>query len=434
MGSSNAETYNMILIGAIVGIFVAITVIIVIVFRNMIRKRKEAEALAKKKAEEEGEEVEETKTNTKTKTYIVSPITKFMEFDTVIDNMIVTKGGKKFVMVVECQGINYDLMSEVEKNGVEAGFIEFLNTIRWPIQIYTQTRTVNLTKSIQTYKDKLKEVESALARDEMRYNQMKNSENYTPRQKDQAFYAVTKDKNLVEYGKDIIFATEQMSKNKNILNKKYYVVLQYYTADLGQGNYDKEEKRSMCFAELYTRAQGVIQTLNVCGITSKILNSEELTELLYMAYNRDSAEVYDIDRAIAAQYDALYSTAPEVAEKQIRELERRIQQQAVEKANRVIYQARTDKERELRKKTETQDDIIREMAKYMINSNKDIVGRDIAERATKKIDDEQKESDAAKEKTAAEKTQNSRAASAANNLNTAVSNAKTATNNVTAKK
>ena len=116
-------------------------------------------------------------------------------------------------MVVECQGINYDLMSEVEKNGVEAGFIEFLNTIRWPIQIYTQTRTVNLTKSIQTYKDKLKEAESALARDEMRYNQMKNSDNYTPKQKDQAFYAVTKDKNLVEYGKDIIFATEQMSKN-----------------------------------------------------------------------------------------------------------------------------------------------------------------------------------------------------------------------------
>ena len=431
------DTYNMILIGAIIGIFVAIAVIIIIVFRNISRKRKEAEELARKKAEEDGEEVvETTKSGAKTKTYVVSPITKFMEFDTVIDNMIVTKGGRRFVMVVECQGINYDLMSEVEKNGVEAGFIEFLNTIRWPIQIYTQTRTVNLTKSIQGYKDKLREAESALARDEMRYNQMKNSENFTPKQKDQAFYAVTKDKNLVEYGKDIIFATEQMSRNKNILNKKYYVVLQYYTADLGQGNYDKEEKRSMCFAELYTRAQGVIQTLNVCRITSKILNSEELTELLYMAYNRDSAEIYDVDRAIAAQYDSLYSTAPEVAEKQIRELERRIQQQAVEKANKVIYQARTDKERELRKKTETQDDIIRDMAKYMINANKDIVGRDIAERATTKIDEEQKQSDVAKERAEQEKSKvqnNSRAANVANNLNAAVNNAR-ATTNTMAKK
>ena len=237
------DTYNMILIGAIVGIFVAIAVIIIIVFRNIMRKRKEAEELARKKAEEDGEEVvETTKSGAKTKTYVVSPITKFMEFDTVIDNMIVTKGGRRFVMVVECQGINYDLMSEVEKNGVEAGFIEFLNTIRWPIQIYTQTRTVNLTKSIQGYKDKLREAESTLARDEMRYNQMKNSESYTQKQKDQAFYAVTKDKNLVEYGKDIIFATEQMSRNKNILNKKYYVVLQYYTAEeeeemtIAQGN------------------------------------------------------------------------------------------------------------------------------------------------------------------------------------------------------
>ncbi len=80
-----------------------------------------------------------------------------MEFDTVEDNMISTKnGGKYVIMVVECQGINYDLMSEVEKNAVEEGFIQFLNTLRHPIQIYTQTRTINLESSIQTYRDKVK--------------------------------------------------------------------------------------------------------------------------------------------------------------------------------------------------------------------------------------------------------------------------------------
>ena len=86
----------------------------------------------------------------------------FMNFDTIVDNMIVQMGGKKFIMVVECQGINYDLMSEVEKNAVEEGFIQFLNTIRHPIQIYTQTRTVNLESSILAYKDKMREIEAKI--------------------------------------------------------------------------------------------------------------------------------------------------------------------------------------------------------------------------------------------------------------------------------
>ncbi len=50
-------------------------------------------------------------------------------------------------------------MSSVEKNAVEEGFIQFLNTLRHPVQIYTQTRTINLENSIQTYRNKVQEIE-----------------------------------------------------------------------------------------------------------------------------------------------------------------------------------------------------------------------------------------------------------------------------------
>ena len=46
-------------------------------------------------------------------------IFKFMDFDTVRDNMIIQRNGARYLMVIECQGINYDLMSGVEKTGVE---------------------------------------------------------------------------------------------------------------------------------------------------------------------------------------------------------------------------------------------------------------------------------------------------------------------------
>ena len=88
----------------------------------------------------------------------------FMEFDKVEDNMIVQKKGKRYLMVVECQGVNYDLMSNIEKVAVEEGFQQFLNTLRHPIQIYIQTRTINLESSISNYKAKVKEIEDKYRR------------------------------------------------------------------------------------------------------------------------------------------------------------------------------------------------------------------------------------------------------------------------------
>ena len=60
---------------------------------------------------------------------------KFMEFDRILDDMIVQNNGQKFTMAVKCKGINYDLMSEVEQLAVEEGFITFLNTLKFPIQL-----------------------------------------------------------------------------------------------------------------------------------------------------------------------------------------------------------------------------------------------------------------------------------------------------------
>ena len=42
--------------------------------------------------------------------YNKQSIYDFMEFDKIEDNMIIQKNGKRFLMVVECQGVNYDLM------------------------------------------------------------------------------------------------------------------------------------------------------------------------------------------------------------------------------------------------------------------------------------------------------------------------------------
>ena len=379
----NENILNVAIIGCAV-VIVILLIILLIVFINSKAKKSKKEEIV---STDEGTENKKTKV----KTFAVESVMDFMEFDKVEDNMIVQKNGGKFIMIVECQGINYDLMSEVEKNAVEEGFIQFLNTIRHPIQIYVQTRTINLESSLQGYKDRVKQIEENLIRMENRYKEMISSGNYSREQINQAYYELTKQRNLNEYGKDIIFSTEKMSLNKNVLNQKYYIVVPYFPEELGQNDFDKEEIKNLAFSELYTRCQSIIRTLAGCEVNGKILTSTELVELLYVAYNRDEQEVYGLDKAIRAGYDELYSTAPDVLDKKMNELDRRIEQEAFNRANDKVIEAQSAKERALDRKENNMESLIDQMAKLIIEQNRQIVGSDIADDAINRIKEDAEE-------------------------------------------
>ncbi len=380
---SNNELTSLLTTILIAMVFVLFFLIMIFVFIKIKNDKKKKMPM----------QTENKGTNTATQGYNKQSIFNFMEFDKIEDNMIIQKNGTKYLMVVECQGVNYDLMSGIEKTSVEEGFLQFLNTLRHPIQIYTQTRTVNLEKSISTYKSRIDQLEADLRAKEANYQAKAKSGRYTKEQLDKEFYELTKQRNLYEYGRDVIFNTERMSTNKNVLNKKYYIIIPYYPEDLGNNNFDKEEIKNIAFSELYTRAQSVIRTLSACGINGKILGSNLLAELLYVAYNRDEEEIYGLDKAIAAGYDELYSTAPDVLDKKMKELDKQIEQKAMDMANDAVIQAKSDKQKRIEEKEKSMNDLISQMAKLIIEENKTFVGEDIAEAAVDKIDGTEEQED-----------------------------------------
>lgn len=333
----------------------------------------------------------QSKTKVVAKEYSIDNIFDFMEFDKVEDNMICQMNGEKYIMVVECQGINYDLMSAPEKVSVEDGFIQFLNTLSHPVQIYTQTRTINLESSIQTYREKVKALEANYEKQKINYENMQKSGRYTKEQMQRAFFELTKQTNLVEYGKDVIYNTEKMSLNKNVLNKKYYIIIPYYTSELGANNFDKEEMKNLAFSELYTRAQSIIRTLSACEVNGRILSSIELVDLLYVAYNRDDAEVFGIEKAIAAGMEDLYSTAPDVLDKKIKLLNQEIEDKAIQKANEKIVEAKSEKQQKMEEARNNMDNLVSGLAKAILQENAIMIGEDIAQSAIEKIDKEEKE-------------------------------------------
>ncbi len=376
---SNDKIANLLII--VLGVMLCILVILVLtfIFLKVRSKRKEKSSSEK-----------DAKVDDKTKIqglYNMQSIFKFMEFDKIEDNMIVQKNGKRYIMIIKCQGINYDLMSGVEKNSVEQGFIQYLNTLRYPIQIYVQTRTVDLTGSISEYKQKVQELNNNLAQKEFDYNQKERSGQYSKMQLAKERYEVVKARNLYEYGLDIVNNTERMSLNRNILSKQYYVIISFYPEESNNEVYTKDEIRNIAFSELYTRAQSTISLLSVCGVTGRILDSMEIADLLYSAYNRDEAEMYDLKKAINAGFDNMYVTAPDVLDKRMEELDKQIEIDAIEKANEAIYKVRhmREKERFIKQKEAEFKELVSKMADEILEENKNVLGDDIVEQARKEI-------------------------------------------------
>ena len=293
-------------------------------------------------------------------------IFKFMEFDEVKDNMIIRKNRSQYVMIVQCSGVNYDLMSEDEKIAVEEGFVQFLNTLRFPIQLYIQTRSLNLRDIVDEYKNKVSEIAQDIEKVKTRIQAAKDTKNERLLQKLQ--FEKTRKERVLDYGLDITEYVARMSLNKNVLQQRTYLILSYYASEAGaSADTPQEEMDGMCFSELYTRAQTAIRSLQASEVTSRILSSEEICELLYIAYNRDDSELLQFSKALDGQYDALYSTGKDVLEKKQEKLDAEIADQALELATESIVRAYKYKQIEQLKREQR----IKEKATELVDEYKD---------------------------------------------------------------
>ncbi len=343
------------------------------------------------------EDIKESKQ--KTSEYSKQSIFSFMEFDRVQDNMVIQKNGNRFLMIIECQGINYDLMSEPEQDAVEQGFCQFLNTLRSSVQIYIQTRNVNLKESLNMYKKRIQELEDTVKAKRRQYEINEKSGKYSEEELKKQFFELTKITNLYEYGKDVVYNTETMSTNKNVLTKKYYIIVPFYSSEIESGEYEKSEIQNMAFSELYSRAQSIMSSIAVCGVNSKILDSKEIIELLYYTYNRDEASIGDLDKQLY-NFEEIYSTAPNVLDKRIKYLKEEIEKKAMELAQNKAIEAKNKKELEIERLQREKEKEIRQLAMEILDENLDFLGADVTNLAKMEIEAEnrRKEEKAKKKK------------------------------------
>lgn len=191
------------------------------------------------------------------------------------DNVVIMKDGS-FRAVVACKSINFDLMSDVEREGVEYSYQNFLNSLKFTTQILVRSQRVD----IGPYIERLNEIR---------------------RNNDNMLLGVLMD--------DYINFIDVLSQEANIMDKSFFIVIPYYTSPdaekvleqtknffksfsknkgaevtkIDRATYDK------ALSELNNRVDSVMSGLFQIGIQSVRLNTRELAELYYNFNNPDTA-------------------------------------------------------------------------------------------------------------------------------------------------
>lgn len=191
------------------------------------------------------------------------------------DNVVIMKDGS-YRAVVACKSINFDLMSDMEREGVEYSYQNFLNSLKFNIQILIRSQKVD----IGPYIERLSEIR---------------------RNNDNMLLGVLMD--------DYINFIDILSQEANIMDKSFFIVIPYYSSPdaekvlnqtknffkslsknkglevtrIDRATYDK------ALSELTNRVDSVMSGLFQIGIHSVRLNTKELAELYYNFNNPDTA-------------------------------------------------------------------------------------------------------------------------------------------------
>ena len=215
-------------------------------------------------------------------------------FSEMRENMIIMSDGS-FRAVVECQSINFDLMSAREREGVEFSYQNFLNSLYFPVQILIRSRRVD----IGPYLNRLAEIRRG--QDNMLLNVLMD---------------------------DYMDFIDTLAQEANIMDKSFYVVVPYYQNKEGNikqqakglfGSFFSGKKEATVTKidqaaymkakdEVKNRLDSVMSGMFQMGVKSRQLNTRELGELLYVSYNPDTSSRESLTAVDPSELTTTYIT------------------------------------------------------------------------------------------------------------------------------
>lgn len=193
---------------------------------------------------------------------------KYLDIAEIRDNLVVLNDGTvRGVLLVS--SINFDLKSEDEQRAIIGNYVNFLNTIDYPLQVIIQSRPLN----IDDYLERLKKTEREQTNELLRMQTA-----------------------------DYRGFVEELLTLEKIMSKKFYVIVPYSpVSDKRKGFLSRfstifspakivklSRKNFEEFSEqLDKRCDFIMSGLASLSLRSQRLNTQALIELYYNSYNPD---------------------------------------------------------------------------------------------------------------------------------------------------
>lgn len=198
-----------------------------------------------------------------------------LQLSEVRDGMVIMNDGSMRA-VIACKSINFDLMSDREREGIEYSYQNFLNSLNFPVQILVRSQRVD----IGPYIEKL--IKSRQSQDNM-------------------LLGVLMD--------DYINFIDALAEEANIMEKSFYIIVPFFPKG-DAANFIEQGKGF--FGKLFAKPQNTITRINAAdytkakdeiknrvsvvtsglfqiGVQSVQLDTRALGELYYNFYNPDTA-------------------------------------------------------------------------------------------------------------------------------------------------
>jgi type IV secretory pathway VirB4 component len=199
---------------------------------------------------------------------------RYLDISEIKEDVVIMKDGTlRAVLLVA--SINFALKSEDEQNAIISAYVQFLNSLEFPLQVVIQSRRLN----IDNYIERLRETEKGQTNELLRV-QSADYRNFV--------------QELVTLGQ--------------IMQKQFFVVVPYNPlSDKAKGFFSRlseaftpalfvrlaEQRFRQRKNDLQTRVEHITANLGSMGLKAVQLDTQSLIELYYRVYN---PEVYDTEK------------------------------------------------------------------------------------------------------------------------------------------
>jgi len=202
---------------------------------------------------------------------ITSTTQDFLDIHEVTENLLLLKSGAAAV-IIQVMAMNFGLLAEEEQDAIIYGYAGMLNSLNYPIQIVIRSQT----KDVTSYLNLL-------------------------RQKEEETVSTTRKQQIRQYREFVA----ELVQERNVLDKKFYVVIPASGIELGIvtaqsvvpgvkspdiSTFDRSIIIERAKNLLEPKRDHIISQFARIGMFSRQLDTQEIIQLFYAAYNPESTD------------------------------------------------------------------------------------------------------------------------------------------------